>query len=549
MTALAGPPAGEHPLPGPSSPRGARTTDEMPAANHVAQPRAAGTRSATPTPAPFLTRPYWHAHTVTSIFDHCNPDYSQDGKVCEFDGTVALKTSGADASFNRGYAITPKGSDYLYYDGHNGWDYALSYEPVVAAAAGTVQTAGVDGGFGLSVTIDHGNGYGTRYAHLSQITVSPGEQVGRGQGLGTSGNTGNSSGPHLHFGVYLLPSWTAIDPWGWTGDGTDPWPSDTGNLWIGGAPHDAGPSTPTGVSATVSGNSVTVKWAPGGPDGGTATSYTVSSSPASESVVVSGKATSATLSCLPNPNSFTFTVTPVNGGGTGAPSAPSNRVTTSTPSAQPSGPGVTGGYTILNSAGAIYTFCRGAYFGNLLDHGYPGPAVGVATTPAGAGYNILTHAGLLYSFGNAQYYGNLLDHGYPGPASALAFTPSGGGYATLTSAGLLYTFGDALYWGNLLDHHYPGTAVGLAYTPSGRGYYILTREGAIYSFGDAGYFGNLLDHGYPGEAKSISNTRDGRGYAIMTTDGTLYPFGDQPYFGSLLDHGYPGPAEAVSNTP
>lgn len=81
--------------------------------------------------------------------------------MCEFDGTVALKTSGADPTFPSGYAITPKGTDYLHYDGHNGWDYALSYEPVIAAASGNVQIAGVDpnsDGFGLNVTIDHGNG-------------------------------------------------------------------------------------------------------------------------------------------------------------------------------------------------------------------------------------------------------------------------------------------------------------------------------------------------------------------------------------------------------
>ncbi|MFN2463695.1 MAG: peptidoglycan DD-metalloendopeptidase family protein [Candidatus Dormibacteria bacterium] len=517
---------------------------------HAAAQPAIGTRTPrTATAAPFLTRPYWHAHTVTSIFDHCNPDYTQDGKVCEFDGTVALKSNGADPSYPSGYAVTSKGTDYLYYDGHNGWDYALWYEPVVAAAAGTVQSAGIDGGFGLSIIINHGNGYATRYAHLSQLAVSPGQSVLRGQGIGTSGNTGSSSGPHLHFGVYLTAPWTAIDPWGWTGSGADPWAADTGNLWIGGTPTDAGPVSPTGATATVSGNSVTVKWTPGtSSTGGAATMYTITSSPTVETLVVPGSATSATLRCLPGNSTYTFTVTPANGGGSGSPSAPSNQVTTGGGGAPDPAAG-TGGYNVLNSSGAIYSFCDARYYGNLLDHQYPGPGVGLAETPDGGGYNILTTSGALYSFGNAPYMGNLLDHAYPGPATAIAFTPDGAGYAILTASGGIYNFGQSAYYGNLIDHHYPGTAVGLAYTSTGRGYSILTREGGIYSFGDAAYYGNLIDHSYPGLAKSIANTRDGQGYAIMASDGTIYPFGSQPYFGSLLDHGYPGPAEALSSTP
>ena len=550
LTAFAGTNPAENPQYGPASPAGSRTTDDMPSARHAAQTRVGVATPYAATVTPFLTRPYWHAHVVTSVFDHCRPDYTQDGRVCEFDGTVALVSNGADPSFSRGYAITPGGSDYLYYDGHNGWDYSLWYEPVLAAASGTVLTAGIDGGFGLSVTIDHGNGYSTRYAHLSQITVSPGHQVGRGEGIGTSGNTGNSSGPHLHFGVYLTASWTAIDPWGWTGSSSDPWPSDTANLWIGGSPSDAGPDSPTGVTASVSGDSVTVNWTPGLSSGvSPLTMYTVTSAPANESMVVSGTSKSATLGCLTPNTVFTFTVTPANSGGGGAPSAASTRVTTAAPTAQAVAPGSTGGYYVLNSGGGIYSFCDARYYGNLIDHGYPGPAVGLAQTVDGGGYNILTTSGALYSFGNAPYMGNLLDHHYPGPATAISPTPGGQGYAILTASGGIYNFGASGYYGNLIDHHYPGTAVGLSYTSTGNGYSILTSAGAIYSFGDATYAGNLLDHSYPGVAKSISNARDGRGYGIMTTNGTLYTFGSQPYFGSLLDHGYPGPAEAIANTP
>lgn len=210
--------------------------------------------------------------------------------------------------------------------------------------------------------------------------------------------------------------------------------------------------------------------------------------------------------------------------------------------------GPTTGYNILTSFGGIYSFGSATYYGNLIDHGYPGPAVGLAEMPDGTGYSILNTGGGIYTFGSARYYGNLIDHGYPGPATALAMTPTGNGYAILTASGGLYTFGDAQYFGNLIDHGYPGPAVSVAYTPSGHGYNILTSFGAIYSFGDALYFGNLLDHGYPGPAASLAYTSTGLGYSILTTFGGIYSFGDAHYYGNLIDHCYPGPAVALSNT-
>ena len=106
----------------------------------------------------FLTRPYWGSHTVTSIFDHCHPDYSVDGRICEYDGAVALSSNGRDPSFTLGYATSPGGGNYLYYDGHNGWDIAKYYENLLAAADGTVRLAGTDANnpcFGTTIIIDH----------------------------------------------------------------------------------------------------------------------------------------------------------------------------------------------------------------------------------------------------------------------------------------------------------------------------------------------------------------------------------------------------------
>jgi LysM repeat protein len=74
--------------------------------------------------------------------------------------------------------------------------------PVYAADAGYVRLAGQDTwGYGNQIVIDHGNGYLTRYAHLHTILVKAGQSVEKNQQIGTMGNTGRSTGPHLHFEV------------------------------------------------------------------------------------------------------------------------------------------------------------------------------------------------------------------------------------------------------------------------------------------------------------------------------------------------------------
>ena len=71
----------------------------------------------------------------------------------------------------------------------------------MAADGGTVTIAGVNGGYGNCVMIDHGNGYYTLYGHMSSIAVSVGQSVSKGATIGYVGSTGVSTGPHLHFGI------------------------------------------------------------------------------------------------------------------------------------------------------------------------------------------------------------------------------------------------------------------------------------------------------------------------------------------------------------
>ena len=72
---------------------------------------------------------------------------------------------------------------------------------VSASASGLVTHAGPNGAYGNMIRIDHGNGLVTHYAHLSRVIVKVGEEVRRGQHIGAVGNTGRSTGPHLHYEV------------------------------------------------------------------------------------------------------------------------------------------------------------------------------------------------------------------------------------------------------------------------------------------------------------------------------------------------------------
>ena len=87
---------------------------------------------------------------------------------------------------------------------HTGIDIANKKgTTVVAAAGGTVASAGWSGSYGYCIIVDHGNGMKTRYAHLSKINCSVGQTVLRGEKIGEVGSTGNSTGPHLHFEVII----------------------------------------------------------------------------------------------------------------------------------------------------------------------------------------------------------------------------------------------------------------------------------------------------------------------------------------------------------
>ncbi len=201
--------------------------------------------------AAFLEVPYYGATTVSSIFDH----NQTGGQILALTGATADSTSCPcpdapvtgciDGQFARGYYSCDTHS-YLYYDNHSGIDYILRYAKVRAAASGEVIYAGwndaanhgVGGRLGLYVRMNHDNNYNTFYGHLSVLLVRSGDEITASADefsriIGISGNTGDSTGAHLHFQVQDANG-VSVDPYGPDGNPDH-------KLWIERpaiAPHD-----------------------------------------------------------------------------------------------------------------------------------------------------------------------------------------------------------------------------------------------------------------------------------------------------------------------
>lgn len=94
---------------------------------------------------------------------------------------------------------------------HTGMDFRAPIGmPAKVTAAGTVTRAGWAGGYGRMVEVDHGNGFATRYGHLSEIDVTVGQKLAAGEVIGKTGSSGRSTGPHLHYEV--RHDGEAVDP-------------------------------------------------------------------------------------------------------------------------------------------------------------------------------------------------------------------------------------------------------------------------------------------------------------------------------------------------
>ncbi|NCG20454.1 MAG: peptidoglycan DD-metalloendopeptidase family protein [Rhodobacterales bacterium] len=183
---------------------------------------------------PFFSKPFDGAYGTSGFFDH-DPEGT---------GEKHQRTAWGSVTFGK--------------SGHVGWDWVLPVgTDVFAVADGVVEFGGDRGDVGcgknrrvpssVEVYVRHvgpdGQIYRVGYLHLDRARVTEGDVVRAGEVLAQSGNTGCSSGPHLHFVVELLANQLAlsgekVDPFGWSGDFADPWAVSTGFrsswLWLAG---------------------------------------------------------------------------------------------------------------------------------------------------------------------------------------------------------------------------------------------------------------------------------------------------------------------------
>ena len=133
------------------------------------------------------------------------------GNIVNADGLVVKQQEAEDEL--KSFAISAPFAEQNPHTGfvHDGIDFmADEGTPVLAAAPGQVVTAKFDAQEGNHVVIDHGNGYTTVYSHMKDLKVATGDVIEAGTEIGSVGNTGQSTGPHLH--LQLLKDGTPVDP-------------------------------------------------------------------------------------------------------------------------------------------------------------------------------------------------------------------------------------------------------------------------------------------------------------------------------------------------
>lgn len=214
--------------------------DDAPAlwpGNVVAAPTVVSARE-----VPLFRKPFAGDYPVANYFDHDVPKEFVDN----------------NGTFTTFWGETAPAALAGMVDGHEGYDFWMpTGTPLLAVAPGTVVRVTdairpnfcpplnryVD--FQRTVEIEHllpdGRRVLSHYTHMDRTDVGVGTVVSAGQQIGLSGNTGCSTGPHLHFEVYLESGGRAIsiDPYGWSGSGTDPWEQQPDgaasiNLWLPG---------------------------------------------------------------------------------------------------------------------------------------------------------------------------------------------------------------------------------------------------------------------------------------------------------------------------
>lgn len=139
----------------------------------------------------------------------------QQNLLHSFQGNRELLATTPSVWPTDGWVTSPFGKRISPFTGqvdmHTGIDISGKVgTPIIAPAQGVVKFAGEDGTYGKTVVVTHGMGLTTRYAHMDKISVQEGDKLSRGDLIGELGNTGRSTGPHLHYEVRL--NGVSVDP-------------------------------------------------------------------------------------------------------------------------------------------------------------------------------------------------------------------------------------------------------------------------------------------------------------------------------------------------
>lgn len=195
----------------------------------------------------FLKAPFAGTKTVSTVFDHAYPVYALEvDPPYNGNNRTVIHRDGTEWP-----SVFP--APCVGYSGHPGIDYDMVYDYVLASHGGQVVEAGwqnpqnrrQDLGLRVEIQVTNSTGiYKTRYGHLSTLMVAKNQLVSQGKVIAISGNTGNSTGPHLHFEVRKqhgpnTNTFHPVNPYGWGGVALDPWENAEGpgsrpasvNLW------------------------------------------------------------------------------------------------------------------------------------------------------------------------------------------------------------------------------------------------------------------------------------------------------------------------------
>ncbi len=303
------------------------------------------------------------------------------------------------------------------------------------------------------------------------------------------------------------------------------------------------PSTPTAVTATASGTTVSVGFTAPEFDGDTPiTGYKVFDG---VTQVATGSGSPISVANLA-PGVHSITVRATNAVGDGPPSSPASVTiggggggTTPPPAGQAAAPG----YWMIASDGRVFNFGAAAAHGGVENVVRGLAAAGVTAVdlepiPGFGGYWIVDSNGTVYAKGTAR-----ADLGNAGlslaqladgeRATAISSTPSGNGYWIFTNRGRAIAKGDAVHRGDMSGTPLNGPVLDSIPTPSGNGYFMVGSDGGIFAFGDAKFFGSMGGQRLNAPVQSLVPTATGLGYWLVASDGGIFAFGDAGFVGSI----------------